>query len=197
MLQIKHRWTGKVLWAFDRGSLQGAELRGVNLRDANLHGANLQGANLQGANLRDANLQGAKLRGANLQGAKLRDAKLRGADLTGADLQGANLQGANLQGANLQGANLRGANLRDARLPNGRTLSEYLAWLPEGLLVQGGKPLAEVVAAWDGHTWDDCPMSVAFNALGLASVPECWRAEAAAFVALFDGGHIPRPEVGR
>jgi hypothetical protein len=96
--------------------------------------------------------------------------------------------------ANLTGADLTDADLTDAILPNGKTLSEYSEWLTEGLLTQGGKSLSEVVAAWDRHTWEGCPMHVAFNASGLAAVPECWRAEAATFVALFDGGHLPEPE---
>jgi hypothetical protein len=74
-------------------------------------------------------------------------------------------------------------------------MPEYLAWLPTGLLTQGGRPLDEAVAAWDSHEWTGCPMHAAFGASGLSAVPECWRAEASTFVALFDGRHIPKPEV--
>jgi hypothetical protein len=162
----------------------------ANLRRANLHGANLYGANLRRADLHGANLYGADLRGAYLNGANLRDANLRDANL-----RDANLYGANLYGANLSEADLSGANLGGARLPGGRTLAEYIAWLPAGLLTLGGKSLAEVTASWGNHTWTDCPMATAFGATSLNEVPECHRQAAALFVALFDGRHLPRPEV--
>ena len=100
-IQIKHRYTGAVLYEHEptdeqqasglamRAALEAAvkcnaDLRGANLSDANLRGANLSGANLSGANLSGANLSGANLSGANLRGANLRDAYLSGA--AGADL---------------------------------------------------------------------------------------------------------------
>lgn len=95
-IEIKHRWTGVVLFTFE-----GANLRGVYLRDADLESADLRGADLRDADLRDAYLQGANLRGANLRGADLEGANLRGADLRDAYLRGADLRGANLRGANL------------------------------------------------------------------------------------------------
>jgi hypothetical protein len=110
-------------------------------------------------------------------------------------LRGIDLHGANLSGADLSGANLIGAYLSGANLPNNMKLDEYIRWLPSGLLVMGGKSLKEVAKAWDNHVWTSCPMHVAFDADGLESVPECHRKAAALFVALFDGGHIPRPEV--
>jgi len=90
-------------------------------------------------------------------------------------------------------ADLRGADLSKAKLPDGRTLDEYVAWLPSGLLTLGGKSLAEVAASWGNHTWTDCPMATAFGVQSLNEVPECHRQAAALFVALFDGGHLPRP----
>jgi uncharacterized protein YjbI with pentapeptide repeats len=177
----------------------------ANLRGANLSGADLRGADLTMANLNGANLHGADLRGANLRWADLRVALLRGANLYGANLNGANLSGADLSEADLYGADLREANLREAdltmadlngaKLPDGRTLKEYVAWLPSGLLTLGGKSLVEVASTWGNHTWTDCPMATAFGARSLGDVPECHRQAAALFVALFDGGHLPRPEV--
>jgi hypothetical protein len=37
-------------------------------------------------------------------------------------------------------------------------------------------------------------MAAAFGVESLNEVPECHRQAAALFVALFDGGHLPRPE---
>ena len=98
-------------------------------------------------------------------------------------------------GGSPDGARLNGANLNGAKLPDGRTLDEYVAWLPSGLLTIGGKSLTEVAASWGNHTWTDCPMATAFGARSLGDVPKCHRQAAALFVALFDGGHLPRPEV--
>ena len=85
-IEIKNRWTGKVLFEYEKedntiketvveavkngANLRGAYLRGAYLRDANLIDANLRGADLRGADLIDANLIDANLRGANLKGAK-------------------------------------------------------------------------------------------------------------------------------
>ena len=86
--EIKHRFTGAILFTVETGSLKlavelavksGANLRGANLSDANLRGANLSYANLRGANLSGANLSGANLSYANLRGANLSYAYLSGA----------------------------------------------------------------------------------------------------------------------
>ena len=146
------------------------------------------------ANLGGANLEGANLRGADLRGADLTNANLTGADLWNANLKGANLTNANLTVANLRDADLKGADLTGAILPEGQTLPEYIRTLPERLLLQGGKTLKEVCAGWETHTWLDCPMSRAFAAKSLGEVPECFRAAATTFIALFDGGHLPKPE---
>jgi uncharacterized protein YjbI with pentapeptide repeats len=145
------------------------------------------------ANLNGADLSGADLRGADLIVANLIGADLTKADLSGADLSGAYLTRANLSGADLSGADLSGAYLYGAILPNGKTLKEYISWLPSGLLTQGGKLLGDVVASWDKHTWEGCPMAKAFGVNALEKVPECWRQEASLFVALFDGKHLPKP----
>jgi hypothetical protein len=175
-------------------NLSGADLSEANLNGANLHGADLRGAKLHGADLRGANLRWADLRWADLRGANLYGANLHGADLSGADLSEADLYGADLSEANLREADLTMADLNGAKLPDGRTLKEYLAWLPSGLLTIGGKSLVEVASTWGNHTWTDCPMAKVFGARSLGDVPECHRQAAALFVALFDGGHLPRPE---
>jgi hypothetical protein len=123
LLEIKHRFSGSVLFSLETESLKlcveaavkgGANLGGANLDGAYLDGANLGGANLGGANLDGANLGGAYLGGAYLDGANLGGANLGGANLDGANLGGANLGGAYLDGANLGGAYLDGANLGGA-----------------------------------------------------------------------------------
>ena len=86
-LQIKNRWTGSVLFEYEKenntikDTLIEALKQCADLDGANLRGANLRGADLDGANLRGADLRGADLDGANLRGADLRVAYLRGADL--------------------------------------------------------------------------------------------------------------------
>ena len=64
-IQIKHRWSGSVLYQGLSGmtmrqTLEASTISGANLRGADLRGANLSGANLSGADLSDANLRGAK-----------------------------------------------------------------------------------------------------------------------------------------
>ena len=116
-LQIKNRWTGSVLFEYEKenNTIKDTLIEALK-QCADLDGAYLRGADLDGANLRGANLDGANLRGANLRGADLDGANLRGADLRGADLRVAYLRGADLDGANLRGADLRVAYLRGADL---------------------------------------------------------------------------------
>jgi uncharacterized protein YjbI with pentapeptide repeats len=123
--EIKHRWTGNVLFSFESGSLklaieagvkQGADLKGADLEGADLGGAYLEGASLGGAYLKGADLGGADLEGAYLKGAYLGGAYLGGAYLKGAYLKGADLEGAYLKGADLGGADLKGAYLKGAYL---------------------------------------------------------------------------------
>ena len=91
--EIKHRFTGAVLFSLETDSLklcvEAAVKSGANLRGADLRDAYLSGAYLSGAYLRDANLSGAYLSGAYLSGAYLSGADLSGAYLSGADLSGA------------------------------------------------------------------------------------------------------------
>ena len=100
--EIKNRWTGSVLFEYEKENNTMKETLEKAVKD----GANLYGANLYGANLKGANLEGANLEGANLYGAYLEGANLDGANLDGAYLEGANLKGANLYGAYLEGAYL-------------------------------------------------------------------------------------------
>ena len=97
IIEIKHRWTGAVLWSGEAESVRDAVARAVSAR------ANLADANLAGANLADANLAGADLAGANLARANLAGAYLAGAYLAGANLAGADLVGANEQKLKLVG----------------------------------------------------------------------------------------------
>jgi hypothetical protein len=134
-VEIKHRYTGAVLFSFDatdeqqasglamRHALEAAVEARANLAGANLAGANLAGANLAGANLADANLADANLARANLAGANLADANLAGANLADANLADANLARANLARANLAGA--KGSDLAIAMtriLPDGQLI---------------------------------------------------------------------------
>ena len=73
-MQIKHRYTGDVLFNHFSDSLREAILAAVKA------GADLRGADLSDADLSDAYLSGADLRGADLRGADLSGADLRGAD---------------------------------------------------------------------------------------------------------------------
>ena len=80
LYEIKHRYSGAVLFSLDcaslkicveaavaaKVSLDFASLDGASLRDASLRGASLDGASLRGASLRGASLDGASLRGASL-----------------------------------------------------------------------------------------------------------------------------------
>jgi hypothetical protein len=108
-IEIKHRYTGAVLWSGEAESLEAAVVSAVKA------GACLAGAYLAGADLADANLADANLAYANLADANLAYANLAGAYLTDANLAVANLAGANLAYANLAGADLAGADLARAR----------------------------------------------------------------------------------
>jgi hypothetical protein len=107
MIQIKLRYSGKVIKEVDATSLVNADLLGADLRGADLQGASLQCASLIGADLQGAGLQGADLQGASLQCASLQCTNLQGAKLQRASLIGADLQGAGLQGADLQDTDIR------------------------------------------------------------------------------------------
>ena len=75
-LQIKNRWTGSVLFKYEKENntiketLIEAVKKGADLYGACLRGADLYGVCLYGADLRDADLRGACLRDADLRDAK-------------------------------------------------------------------------------------------------------------------------------
>jgi uncharacterized protein YjbI with pentapeptide repeats len=70
MIEIKHRFTGNVLYACDAANMKEALVKAV-ISGADLRGAYLSGADLSGADLRGAYLSGAYLSGADLSGEKL------------------------------------------------------------------------------------------------------------------------------
>ncbi len=111
----------------------------------------------------------------------------------------AGVRGADLWSANLRGADLRGANLRDAknadsvRLDTGETLREYIDTVLPALLTAGGKRVEDVAAAWECHTWENCPMAVAFGVTSEEQVPALYRPRARQFVQLFDANLLPKP----
>ena len=110
-VEIKHRYTGAVLFACDVPD----ENSGMAMRHA-LEKATEAGANLAGVNLTGANLTGVNLASADLTDVRLADANLTRTNLAGVNLTGANLTSANLADANLADANLTGVNLADASL---------------------------------------------------------------------------------
>ena len=75
-IEIKHRFTGVVLFRSEKATTVAEAVREAKLGGANLGGANLRGANLSGADLGGANLSGAYLSGADLSGANLGGAYL-------------------------------------------------------------------------------------------------------------------------
>ena len=199
-LNLPYILAGHLDWLQGKENGKRANLRGANLRGADLSGANLSGADLSGANLSGANLIGANLSYANLSGANLSGANLSYASLSYASLSGANLRGANLRGANLRGVNLRGVKgLSDESVvaPGNVTLGEFKRDIVPALLTAGGKTMADVLSTncWECHSWYNCPMHAAFGVQSTSDVPPLWRAHAILFVSLFDGGHIPQPEV--
>ena len=125
-------------------------------------------------------------------GGSLEGADLRGASLRVTNLYRAVVRGADLRGADLTGASLLGADLTGAKLPDGRTLTEWQAD-PLAGLCDDPESVARALAAWGGRSWLDCPLHAALGAYSLDDVPEDRRALAATFVALLDGGHLPRP----
>ena len=178
--------------------LRGAYLSGANLRSANLSGENLSGTNLSGVNLSRANLSradlsGAKISAADLGGANLSEANISEANIRGANLSGVNLSGANLSGVDLSSAYLNNAKLSGANLENGLSWERYLSEVVPALCIAGGKSLEEVAAVWECHSWENCPMHIAFGVNSIDEIPETHRLEARRFVMFFDQELIPRP----
>lgn len=83
-VDIRHRYSGRLVRTLFSPSLAGINLSQVDLVEADLAGQNLRCANLEGASLAGADLRRANLSGANLAGANLTRAMLDGAQLRGA-----------------------------------------------------------------------------------------------------------------
>ena len=165
-------------WLLDKEVGKRANFSNANFSNANLSYTNLSNANLQNADLHEANLQNADLSGTNLHNANLKCADLRGANLEDADLSGATLGGATLGGSTLE---------------NGLSWEKYLSEVVPALCIAGGKSLEEVAAVWNCHSWENCPMHIAFGVNSLDKIPEMYREEAERFIIFFDQKLIPNP----
>ena len=102
-------------------------------------------------------------------------------------------EGADLHGADLSGANLRGANLHGAVLPTGETWEKYLAEVVLALCAVGNAPLHTIAEAWTFHTWQNCPMAIAFDVHTIEEVPALYRQRVEQFIQLFDARLVPCP----
>ena len=155
--------------------------------------ANLGGTNLSGANLSGANLSGAYLRGANLSDTDLSGVNFSRANLSRTDLSGADLRGTDLEYANLRCANLSNVKLESAKLEKDLSWERYLSEVVPALCIAGGKSLEEVAEVWECHSWENCPMHIAFGVNSLKEVPAIYQFEAQRFVRFFDQKLIPNP----
>jgi uncharacterized protein YjbI with pentapeptide repeats len=142
-VEIKHRFSGSILFSIETDSLKSAVEEAVRQR-IDLSFANLEEADLYRADLYGMDLHGADLRGAHLYKANLSRTNLSGADLSRADLSKANLYKADLTGADLSGAGLYGAI----------GVNKYLASPLQLLRDQPGKIRAYKLVTKDG----DSPM---------------------------------------
>ena len=132
----------------------------------------------------------------NKFGKKIFETDLQGANLYAADLQGANLQEADLRGADLRradlyGADLSGADLYGATLPDGRLFGQYKKD-PLAGICDDPEAKKRAKAAWGVHTWQGCPMNAAHGWRSVEDAPKKKQKRVAAFVAIFDGGHLGR-----
>jgi hypothetical protein len=184
--------------------LRSADLRSADLRSADLRSADLRFASLGSADLRSADLRFADLRSADLRFASLGSADLRSADLRSADLRFADPSSADLRFASLGSADLRFADLRSAemddncRIETGETWGEYKTQTVPALLQAGGKELLAVIeASWECHSWENCPMAIAFGVHEAASIPILYRPRAEQFIKYFDAGMLKKEEVSK
>ena len=100
--EIKHRFTGAVLFALETDSLR------LCVEAAIKSGSDLRWSDLSGSDLRWSDLSGSDLRWSDLS-----CSNLRGSDLSGSNLSGSDLSCSNLRGSDLRGSNLSGAHLQD------------------------------------------------------------------------------------
>ena len=195
--EIKNRFTGAVQFSCELSAEFDGKEYSIQLGAA-VKSALSSSADLSYANLRYANLSSADLRYANLRHADLSSANLSSADLSYANLRSANLRYADLSSADLSSANLSYANLKlddGTRLPTGETWKEYREQVVPALLTAGGKELAAVVAeSWECHSWENCPMAVAFGVHNLDKIPVLYRPRAEQFIQFFDAKMLPKPE---
>jgi hypothetical protein len=61
------------------------------------------------------------------------------------------------------------------------------------LLTAGGASMAEVIPAWNCHSWENCPLHVAFGVTSTEQLPIALRDEGNRFLALFDANLIDAP----
>ena len=86
------------------------------------------------------------------------------------------------------------ADLSNATLPDGRTFEKYKQDHLANLCFLNRK--RETVQSQHGgsHSWSDCPMHAAFGYNDINDAPKDDRIFVAAFVALFDGKLLPKPD---
>jgi uncharacterized protein YjbI with pentapeptide repeats len=140
MIQIKHRYTGAVLFECEEpdGVESGLWMRHA-VEKATYARADLSGANLSGANLSRAYLSGADLSGANLSRADLSRADLSGADLSRAYLSRADLSGADLSGAKIDDKTLIGTRSVMQIGPIGSRSDYLVSYMTDaGVMVKAG-----------------------------------------------------------
>src|SRR5882757_145544 len=193
--ELKNRWSGEVQVTAEIECAEDAEFSlkvGLAVKWAVEHKANLRSANLSSANLRSANLSSADLSYANLS-----YANLSYANLSSANLSYANLRSANLSSANLSSADLSYANLDDSTpIDTGETWKEYKEQTVPALLIAGGKALGDVIEqSWDCHSWENCPMAVAFDVHKVEDVPILYRPRAEQFIRYFDAKMLKKEEI--
>ncbi len=136
--EIKHRFSGAVLFALETESLKLCVEAAVKA-----------GSDLSGSDLRGSDLRGSDLRGSDLRGSDLRGSDLSGSNLSGSNLSGSNLSGSNLSGSDLSGSDLSGSDGKTIKTIGERPLlslgplgsrADYLqAWLTDaGIYVRAG-----------------------------------------------------------
>jgi uncharacterized protein YjbI with pentapeptide repeats len=183
--EIKNRWNGSLIFGTEANSLK------LAVEQAVISKVSLRDAVLRGADLRYAVLSGAVMSSAILIGADMSDADLSDADLSGAVLSDADLSGAVLSDAVLIGAVMSG----DCTMADGLKFSQYVNDVVPALLTAGGKTLETILASgcWECHSWNNCPMAVAFGIDAPSKGPPLLRARIKEFVQLFDAKLIPKP----
>ena len=122
---------------------------------------------------------------------------LCGADLRWADLRWADLRWANLCEANLSGVDLREVDLRGANLPTNESWEDFLSIVVPALLIAGGKTLESCKEHFQCHSWNNCPMSHAFNGQSIKDVPMLLRPRVEQFIQFFDANLITWPLLAR